>query len=119
MIQTQGELSIESIDEADALRFRWTGKSNARDPNSFLAPLLQEAAARAVKEDKPIVLDFTGMEYMNSSTFSPLVKMLHQAAKDGMRVRVEYDKARKWQTLSFNALNALTTSDGRISLLAK
>jgi hypothetical protein len=55
------------------------------------------------------------MEYMNSSTFTPVVKMLEQATRGVQKVRLEYSGARKWQALSFSALKSFETSDGRVS----
>jgi hypothetical protein len=112
-------LSISVSDTAEEIRLRWQGKSNDREPGRFVVPILQDALSRAKEANKAIAIDFAEMEYMNSSTFTPLVKMLDEANRGGLRVRVEYSQTRKWQTLSFSALKAFETPDGRIAFCAK
>ncbi|MFL5318895.1 MAG: STAS domain-containing protein, partial [Myxococcaceae bacterium] len=68
---------------------------------------------------RTLILDFSEIEYMNSSTFSPLVKMLDEAARRGVPVRVIYSQTQKWQALSFSALKAFETRDGKISIRAR
>lgn len=116
---TEGTLSIEEQANDEALSLVWRGKSNDREPGRFLMPLLDGALARAQALAKPLVLDFSALDYMNSSTFSPLVKALEHATRGGHSVRVEFAQARKWQQLSFTALRAFATPDGRISFRAK
>ena len=110
-------LGVENA--ADVVRVVWSGKSNSREPERFLAPILQGALQMAGAGARKVVLDFTGLEYMNSSTFSPLVKMLGDAATGGHRVEVEFSQSRKWQALSFSALKAFETADGRIVIRGK
>jgi hypothetical protein len=110
-------LGVENA--AGVVRVVWSGKSNSREPERFLAPILQGALQMAGAGERKVVLDFTGLEYMNSSTFSPLVKMLGDAATGGHRVEVEFSQARKWQALSFSALKAFETADGRIVIRGK
>lgn len=112
-------LTLEVQNEAAAVRVVWRGKSNSREPERFLGPILQGALAMAGGGARPVVLDFTGLEYMNSSTFSPLVKMLGDAGGGGHRVEVEFSQGRKWQALSFSALKAFETPDGRIVIRGK
>lgn len=116
---SEGTLTIEELQTPDALTLVWRGKSNDRDPGRFLMPFLQAVLERSALEARPVVLDFAALDYMNSSTFSPLVKALEQASRAGLHLRVEYASARKWQQLSFTALKAFATPDGRISFLAK
>lgn len=116
---TQGTLSIDRSQSPEGLTLVWRGKSNDRDPGRFLMPLLQATLERAELDRCLVVLDFAPLEYMNSSTFSPLVKALEHASRSGLHVRVEYSGSRKWQALSFTALRAFATPDGRISFRAK
>ena len=63
---------------------------------------------------RTVQLDFADIEYMNSSTFSPLVKMLDEATRRGIPVQVFFSQAQRWQALSFSALKAFETKDGKI-----
>lgn len=116
---SEGTLSIAQTLTEDAVTLVWSGKSNDREPGRFLMPLLDAALNLAQAASRPVVLDFSGLDYMNSSTFSPLVKALDQASRGGLSVRIEFAQARKWQQLSFTALKAFATPDGRISFRAK
>ena len=112
-------LCIEVRETEDEVRLEWRGKSTARQPDLFLVPVLREALERGERGSRAVVMDFGAMEYMNSSTFTPLVKMLDQASRGKLRVRLEYSQARRWQALSFSALRAFETPDGRITVHAR
>jgi len=116
---TDKTLTIDLTESNDRIDLVWQGKSNDRDPARFLMPILQSALQRGGNGKKLIVIDFSALEYMNSSTFSPLVRMLDEAAKGQHRLVLEYNQGRKWQALSFSALKAFETSDGRIALRGK
>jgi len=118
-IFTHDTLRIDITETDKEVRLEWRGKSNDRQPERVLAPLMLTSLERCVGADRELVLDFQQMEYMNSSTFTPLVKMLDQAIRQMQRVRLEYSGQRKWQTLSFSALRAFETPDGRVSVHAK
>ncbi len=116
---TESLLSIDEQETDAEVRLTWRGKSNDREPGRFLMPLLNRLLDRGADGQKQLVLDFSALDYMNSSTFTPLVKTLDAAARGKHRVLIEFAKARKWQTLSFSALRAFETSDGRIELRGK
>ena len=116
---TEKTLSIDLTETDDRVDLVWKGKSNERDPARFLMPILQGALSRGGNGQKQVVLDFSSLEYMNSSTFSPLVRLLDEAAKGRHRLLLEYNQGRKWQALSFSALRAFETPDGRIALRGK
>jgi anti-anti-sigma regulatory factor len=114
---TENTLTLDVSESTDDLIVRWTGTSSDRDPGKFLAPLFQQVLAAA--NTRCVVMDFSQLEYMNSSTFTPLVRLLVEARQAEKRLRLEYSKERKWQALSFVALKSFETPDGRITLLAK
>jgi hypothetical protein len=113
------ELVIDVVEEPSAVRLIWSGKSTDRDPGRFLTPILLHVLERVRGDPKRIVLDFANIDYMNSSTFAPIVKLLGEARREGTSVVLEYTPSRKWQALSFSALRAFETSDGRIAVRAK
>jgi hypothetical protein len=81
-----------------------------------MSPILGDALRRAVETGKGIVMDFQKLEYMNSSTITPVIRILHEAKKNGSKVHVIYQKGLKWQELSFSALTIFQTDDGRIQI---
>lgn len=112
-------LSVEVLEDPSEVRVTFRGRSAAREPGQFLIPILKDALQRAADGKRPLVLDFATIDYMNSSTFTPLVKLLDEAARGGHKVLVEYSKDKKWQSLSFAALRAFETPDGRVSFRGK
>ena len=115
----EGALSIDVAEEEGALVLAWRGRSDAREPGRFLVPVLEAAFERARAGGRRLVLDFTAVEYMNSSTFTPIVKLLAQARAATVPVALVYSLARSWQALSFSALRTFETRDGRITVSGK
>ncbi len=115
----RGELTLELHQSPQELRLRWLGKSTEREPGHFLVPVLAEAFETARAAGVPLVLDFTGLDYMNSSTFTPVVKALDHSRRLAVPVTLEYSVSRKWQALSFSALRTFETLDGRIKVNGK
>ncbi len=109
-------LTIE-LDDGEVVRINWLGKSTAREPSQFVLPVLSKALELAAAGDKPIEIDFQRLEYMNSSTITPLIRILEQAKRGSAKVKVIYSKALKWQSLSFTALQVFKTEDGRIEIV--
>ena len=116
---TQGDLSLELAEGPRELRLTWRGKSADREPSRFLVPVLTAALERAREAALPLVLDFRELDYMNSSTFTPVVKALDASRRLSVPIVLEYALARRWQALSFSALRTFETLDGRIKVHGK
>jgi hypothetical protein len=115
----EGELTLEVEDRPGEVRVIWRGKSADREPGRFLVPVLGQVLERARAASARLVHDFSNLEYMNSSTFTPVVKTVDEARRAGVPIALEYSLARKWQALSFSALRTFETSDGRVSVLGR
>ena len=61
-------------------------------------------------------MDFRKLEYMNSSTITPIIKVLDRAKRGKNHITVIYDKTLKWQELSFSAMEIFQTKDKRIEI---
>ncbi len=116
---TQGDLTLELTESAGELRLTWRGKSADREPGRFLIPVLTAALERARDASLPLVLDFRELDYMNSSTFTPVVKALDESRRLSVPIVLEYALHRRWQALSFSALRTFETLDGRIKVHGK
>ncbi len=114
MTETVSEkaLSLELSDQGPEVVVRWLGRSTARDPRLFLKPVLERMLAASLSQKKTLVLDFRGLEYLNSSTITPVVRLLQQAMASDGRVIVRYRDDLQWQRLNFSALKVLQ-GDGR------
>lgn len=107
-------LTIQVVEDSGKATLAWTGKSNEREPGKFITPILTGILERTPGVD--MTLDFQSLEYMNSSTITPIIKMLDAAKRGQAKVRILYKKALKWQELSFSALTIFKTEDGRIRI---
>ena len=109
-------LNLE-ITENDSISILWQGKNTERNPSNFLNPILSDTLSKGASEEKKIILDFRELEFMNSSTVTPVAKMLEQGKKGSNSITIYYNKTKKWQELSFSALKIFETDDGRISVI--
>jgi len=109
-------LTLVLFDAQDEVRLEWQGVSMARDPGSFLLPVLSRALDRGLQRNKPVVIDFQKLEYLNSSTLTPVIRVLEQARRGHGRVKVLYRRDVKWQALSFTGLDIFRTPDARIDV---
>lgn len=112
----KNSLKIEISENKDSITTCWTGKSIDRNPGQFINPILLELVNKSNEENKRIVLDFRDLAYMNSSTITPLIKILERANRGKIFVTVKYNKHLKWQDLNFSALKIFQTRDKRVEI---
>ena len=101
------ELTITVTEHDTNIEVIWLGRSTAREPKIFIQPILQEIAELASKRQKSINMDFRKLEYMNSSTITPILRMLEGAANANSIFSITYDSSLRWQELNFSALEIL------------
>lgn len=97
-----GKLTLEVRYDSTGVHVKWLGESKEREPVRFINPVFDSIYKKDSKN--PITLDFTNLEYMNSSTVTPVVKLLEHAKKNNRKMIIHYKKGLKWQELSFSAL---------------
>jgi len=115
-IHVSSLLTIAVREDSEAVIATWDGKSIEREPGKFITPLLLRLIKRCSENDKRLILDFRGIAFMNSSTITPIIKILERAKRGSSRIRVIYDSSSKWQELIFSALTIFSTKDGRVEL---
>jgi len=113
---TNNLLNLEVEENNSAINIRWTGKSVDREPAKFITPILVDSIRKSGDQSKRITLDFRELAYMNSSTITPIIKMLERAKRGKTRVTVIYLKSLKWQDVIFSALEIFRTKDGRVAI---
>ena len=113
---TNNLLTIEVTEGNDTIRAAWRGKSIEREPAEFITPILIGMIRSSSHKDKKVELDFRKLTYMNSSTITPIIKVLERAKRGSTRITVFYDKNLKWQDLNFSALFIFKTKDNRIEI---
>ena len=109
-------LKLELEEKKDAIKISWSGKSIDREPGKFITPILVNAIRRSSGLNKKIILDFRELAYMNSSSITPVIKILERAKRGRTQIRVVYKKSLKWQDLSFSALEIFRTKDRRVEI---
>jgi hypothetical protein len=109
-------LKIEVKENLNSIVTGWRGKSIHRNPSQFITPILVNILRKSSDCNKRIILDFRKLEYMNSSTITPVIKILERAKRGKGQITVLYKKALKWQELSFSALEIFQTNDQRVEI---
>ncbi len=109
-------LKITLQEDEDQINVKWNGKSVERDPSIFLTPILLNVLESSTSDNKPIRMDFTELEYLNSSTITPIIKILERAKRGNNFLTLVYKKSLKWQDLSFSALEIFQTQDQRVAI---
>ncbi len=111
-----GLLIIEVLEEEEHLTAIWLGKSIEREPGKIITPILVRLVRKCSENDKRLILDFRSLAYMNSSTITPIIKILERAKRGSTKVTVIYDITLRWQDLIFSALTIFKTKDDRVQL---
>lgn len=111
-----GPLNLRLFETPEAVCLELRGMSMAREPSTFLLPIFFDALELADREGKLLQMDFQLLEYLNSSSISPVIRTLERARRGQGRVRVLYNKSLKWQALSFTALEIFRTADARVDV---
>lgn len=104
----------KSVDER-AVTAVWRGKSNERNPEDFITPLLERLAEEC--EGRILILDFRELGFMNSSTITPIIRFLEHYKDREFSIEILYDKRVHWQELSFTALEIFESSDSLIKII--
>lgn len=104
------QLSAVTSREQDAILAKFRGEVSVEDPAAQLRPFLTELDA-AAKSAKAVVLDFTELNFMNSSGIKQFVGFLllgaGRPADQRYKVRIRYKEAVTWQVTSLPVLGKL------------
>ena len=113
-------LTLEKIVGDTSITIRFIGKSNERNPSKFISPILSDVLHQSDSGNKEIILDFKELEYMNSSTITPILKILDKATREkNYRITIVYRQSLKWQDLSFSALKIFELKDNKIKIIGR
>lgn len=115
-IYTNNFLKIQVVEYETSIDVKWEGKSIDREPGKFISPILVKVLQMASALNKRIIMDFQSMSYMNSSTITPIIKILDRAKKGMTKITIFYRKSLKWQELNFSALEIFRTKDNRLEI---
>jgi hypothetical protein len=113
---TNNFLTIQVVEHETSIDVKWEGKSTDREPAKFISPILVKVLEMASGLNKRIIMDFQSLSYMNSSTITPIIKILDRAKKGMSKITIFYQKSMKWQELNFSALEIFKTKDNRLEI---
>jgi anti-anti-sigma regulatory factor len=101
-----GQLSVSVAEQADGpLCMRFRGESDSSDAAALLRSLFDGYFELAVA--RGLTLDFMQLDYMNSSTFPPIVELLRRMHERGAAITIFYSKDKAWQRTPFKALSSI------------
>jgi hypothetical protein len=112
---TEKGLTLKIQEKEKEIIVFWEGRSTERDPSVFIMPVINEM----LDTHKKIVFNFKNLSFMNSSTVTPILKIMDQFQSTNDEILIVYDKNVKWQELSFSALEIFKTEDGRIEIVGE
>ena len=113
---TSNLLQLEVKENEISFNIKWKGISIEREPTKFIAPILTNIIKKSSDRNKSVLLDFRELSYMNSSTITPVIKILERAKRSKTQIEVYYKKSLKWQDLIFSALEIFQTKDRKVQI---
>jgi hypothetical protein len=101
----QGGLTILVSRAKGSASVTWLGVSDSRNPGAFLNPIVQ----RLVDELKEctVTVDFTRMEFMNSSTVAPIINLIKRLNANRIDAVVLF-KNDDWQRTHLRCMQTIT-----------
>ena len=91
------KLALRIFENKNGIDLQWEGKSIDREPANFISPILAEILSRAAAKSKRITMDFRKLSYMNSSTITPVIKILERAKKSKTKITIFYKKSSRYR----------------------
>ena len=109
------DLTLRIHESEKDITVYWEGRSTERDPSIFLSPIFNGI----IEKNKKIILNFKGFEFMNSSTITPLLKLMDHISNNNGEILILYNKDLRWQEMSFSALEIFKTKNHRINIIGE
>ena len=104
---THGDLVIVLSHSPGEATMSWHGSSDARNPAEFLEPIFRHVVAVSRGRRRTVTVDLTKLEYMNSSTVSPIINLLKTLNAEGIKSRVVFSDA-EWQQVHMRCMRTIT-----------
>ena len=96
------------------------GESVLQAPQKVLNPYFDELTDELHKNEiQKLLIDFRELDYMNSGTVQPIIYMLKTFNTLDIPIVLIYSSNKKWQSLSFQALKAVTSILKNVSIESK
>jgi len=102
-----GELKVIVNESARPLEMKFFGESDSANISKELRDLFGGYEALAVEQG--LLLDFRELEYMNSSSFPPIVELIRDLHARKAPVTVYYSQSKAWQRTPFTAISSIAS----------
>lgn len=86
----------------------WSGECDFRNPAEVLTPALSNYGL-SLKEG-PVVLDFRGLVFMNSSSVTPILAFVKSLCTRGIPVHLIYNTDVSWQRITASSMRTIATA---------
>ena len=96
---------IKITEQLDKVKVQWLGRRESRNPAEILNPYFDNMINQL--NGKSITIDYTLLEFMNSSTVPPIIKFIKACSLGGINTVVNYSKDLEWQNASFKPLQTI------------
>ncbi|MCP5500943.1 MAG: hypothetical protein H7A25_13630 [Leptospiraceae bacterium] len=109
--------SIHISEEENKVILKWKGKSEFRNPSEILNPYFDEILSELKSAE--LHVDFTGLEFMNSSTFPAILNFMKKCDQLSLKTLFIYNASSEWQNASFKPLKMIGSKLNHINFEAK
>jgi hypothetical protein len=113
-----GSLRIELVvpEPQGPIQLVWRGKSNDRTPSKTLGPYFATVLSSAAERGAALEMHFEHVDHFNSSTITSIIQLIQDARNARVKLVLVYDKALRWQRLSFDALRVFEREEYNLEL---
>ena len=111
---TLDELQIRFSTENERPVISWHGSSELQDPSDSIGGFLHSLIP-AIR-GKRVTMDFRLLEYMNSATLQPLLRIMREYNVSDVFTEILYDANVEWQRILFRSVAAISTTLANVSV---
>ena len=112
-----GNLKIKLSRDGEYIKMLWLGDSRTLNPASQLEPYLFPLVREL--RNKKLVIDFTQLNSMNSSTVMPILFFMRNLEKLAVITQIHYKGSSSWQRASFEVIANVVFDYNFIEVIAK
>jgi hypothetical protein len=100
------DLSIHVTYDGEMATIAWRGMSEIPDPELSVGPFLRRLLGSL--HGKKVTVDFRELDYMNSATLQPVLKLVKELNQRSIDTTVTYNSTMEWQRITFRCIKAIT-----------
>ena len=102
---TGDRLTIVRTVSKQLVSLLWKGECDFPSPAETLGPTLHGLISEL--RDRKLVMDFSGLRFMNSSSVTPILGFVKAACSKGIPVHLIYSSRMSWQRTMASSMRAL------------